>query len=79
MDQVELTTVRSLKCAIRIAKTIMVQVRFGCSERWTKLSKLEALGLVSGIGSDDTTPEHFEMFTGVFGTYDTSSKTLYLG
>lgn len=71
-----LTTVQSLQCALNVAKTVYIQPRFGCSERWIKISKKEAQILVSNL-EQDATPQNAEMYTNVFGTLN--GTLLYMG
>jgi hypothetical protein len=70
----DITTVAEFRAAVTAAKDVLAQVRFGCSERWVRVSKADARALVSGYGRNDT-PEQHEMdaFATVEGT------TLYLG
>ena len=71
-----LTTVQSLQCALNVAKTVYIQPRFGCSERWIKISKKEAQMLVSNLELT-MTPKDAEMYTDVFGTLN--GTLLYMG
>lgn len=73
-----ITTVLDLKRAIRDAKLILIQVKFGCSEKWVKISKAEAKDMISELDAN-ATPESFEMYSADFGSFEASSKTLYLG
>ena len=70
----DITTVPEFRKAVREAKDVLTQVRFGCSERWVRISKADALLLVAGFGRSDT-PEQHEM--DAFASVDGS--TLYLG
>lgn len=63
---------------IKLCHHVEVQVRFGTNERWSKLSKIEALELVSSI-PDHATPEDCGMFTDTFGDFDKTSGIFYLG
>jgi len=76
MLRVEIKTVRELKTAIRHAKHILVQPRFGASERWIKITKREAKAIASDIPKF-ATPAAVEMFTGTFGVVE--GDALYLG
>jgi len=55
----------------------MIQVRFGVSERWVKISKREAMDLANDL--PDNTATYCEMYSGTFGQYDFKSGNLYLG
>lgn len=75
----KITTVRELRNAIREANDVLIQARFGVSERWLKITKREAMTLFDDLtyGDEDATPDGFEMFTGTFG--ELRDGTLYLG
>jgi hypothetical protein len=72
----DIMTVPQLKRAIREARLILTQPRFGLNESWVKLAKGEALALVSVLDAD-MTPHDLEMSTGRFGNVE--GDTLYLG
>ena len=81
-------TPNNLKAAILKADKVYCQPRFGSVEDWIKISKKEALEYVDGLvasvsGSEEATPDHFEMFAGSFGTIEvddrTGKKSVYLG
>ena len=74
--EIELETIPQLRKAIRGARLVMVQIRFGCDERWIKISKREALDFIDAY-SNQTTPRSIEMFTDSFGSLNGS--TVYLG
>jgi hypothetical protein len=76
MAHIDLRTVAGTKHAIEMAREVFVQARFGSSERWVKITKLEARELVAELASD-ATPEQAEMFAGVFGTM--CDKSVFLG
>ena len=76
MKQVEIMTVPELKDAIQKANEVKAVIRFGCSERWSKITKQAALDLCCGF-PNDTTPENAEMYSGSFGSV--IDGTLYLG
>lgn len=44
-------TFTTLRAAIRDANTVLIQPRFGLSERWLKISKKEALEMIRGYGA----------------------------
>lgn len=77
MAKIQIETSADAKKYLKECAMVMVQIRFGTEERWFKLSKTEAGIVIGGIGS--STPQEKEMFTGVFGEYDTYEKILYLG
>jgi len=77
MARYDITTVASLRCAVKMAKAIYILPRFGTSELWLKITKAEASKLIACYADSDT-PEHCEMFAGTFGTM-TNGGTLYLG
>lgn len=72
-------TVPELRKAIKESSAVYADVRFGVCERFVKISKQEAMALVETIGDDSTTPEDFEMGTGMFGTWEGKGTELYLG
>ncbi|PYJ10795.1 MAG: hypothetical protein DMF06_05160 [Verrucomicrobia bacterium] len=72
-----LFTIAELRRAIRTSRVVYAQLRFGCSEHWSKISKAEALALVATF-EPDTTPEAAEMFGGTFGDLD-KDGALWLG
>jgi hypothetical protein len=74
----DLTTKRDLFIFIKTCHQVMIQVRFGVSERWVKISKREAMDLANNL-SDDATATDCEMYSGTFGQYDFKSGNLYLG
>jgi hypothetical protein len=73
--RIELYTTDAVMIAIGQAKTVFVQVRFGTSERWVKISKIEARELIESVAG--LTTEQAEMYGGTFGTW--SGRHLYLG
>lgn len=73
----DITTIPELKKAIRRAKVILVQPRFGVSEKWIKITKNEATYIVSDI-NDSATPEQHEMYGATFATM-TDDDWLHLG
>jgi hypothetical protein len=75
--RVTIETVGHLRAAIKRAKRICVQARFGTSESWIKISKVQALELIEGA-NDRQRASDFEMPTGDFGMID-QFGTLYLG
>jgi hypothetical protein len=72
----DITTVTEFRKAVRKAREVLAQVRFGTSERWVRISKADALTLVAGMARD-TTPEDAELYSGIFGTFD--GATLHVG
>lgn len=74
--QIDIDTIEQLQRAIKLAKHIRIQVRFGVSERWVKITKAQALELLEDIGN--ATPRELEMYSGTFGALD-KYGTLYLG
>lgn len=75
-DRIDIVTIKALRSAIRKAKLILVQPRFGCTERWIKISKAEAIEMIFHISVNDT-PADQEMYRGVFGSLE--DDTLFLG
>jgi len=73
-------TVKDLTRAIKKAKLILIPVRFGLSEDYVKISKVEAEFLVRGIPSY-ATPAEMEMYSGHFGELKKVDNNfiLYLG
>jgi hypothetical protein len=77
MARKELMSLKEVKAAIRKAKVVKIQPRYGLSEAWIEISKKVALEfVVNGIGPDES-PEEAEMYGGVFGSLD--EGVLYLG
>jgi hypothetical protein len=74
--EIQITTVKALRSAIRNCDAVYAQLRFGMSERWVKITKSEAIQLADDLG-DETTPECMSMYSGVFGSL--TSGDLYLG
>ena len=77
MSHQNITTIPSLRLAIKVAKQVYVQAKFGTSERWVKISKLEANELLAQLFDDTKDPEFYEMYSGVFGTFN--GKSLFMG
>jgi hypothetical protein len=71
-----LITIPSVRRAIKSARAVYVQPRFGCSEHWVKVTKAEALNMLESF-PDHFTPEDAEMYAGTFGTL--KDKVLYMG
>lgn len=73
----DITTLDQLKRTIRspACKGVFAQVRFGCSEQWVKLAKVEALAFVDDLGGG--TPRELEMYSGSFGEFD--GRSLWMG
>ena len=76
MNETSVVTIPEFKKAIRAASEVLAQVRFGCSEKWVRISKADARSLVDGK-TNDTTPEECEMYSGQFGSI--VGTTLYVG
>lgn len=76
MARFELNSIPAAKAAVKTARKVMVQIRFGCSENWVKISKVEALEFLELIG-DNTTAREMEMGTGNFGEWN--NHIVYLG
>jgi hypothetical protein len=74
MTTTNLTTLTQVRRAIDAASEVLVQVRFGVSEQWVRISKADARSLIKGRNS---TPDDMEMPCGDFGSVD--GTTLYLG
>ena len=73
----ELYSIPELKAAIRKAREIRANIRFGMSEMTdVRISKIEALDFVSRY-YPDTTPREMEMPCGYFGTL--SDGVLHIG
>jgi hypothetical protein len=77
MAHENINTVPQLKQAVKLAKRVFVQPKFGVSENWVQISKREANDFVSKM-EDDTTPHRFEMYADTFGTFY-NRTLLYLG
>ena len=64
-----ITTVAEYRCAVRDAKRVFVQPRFGASETYVRVSKVDALYLVRGM-KGTTTAQELELYAGSFGTLE---------
>lgn len=53
IDELRTQTFQELRAAIKRAKHVYIQARFGSSERWLRITKREALFLVAGYTSND--------------------------
>lgn len=71
----DLSTTYELRRAITICNVVVVQARFGCSEKWVRISKVEARELARGLPG---TPHDCEMATGRFGELN-QDLVLYMG
>lgn len=69
-------TVHGLRHAIRTCREVLIQPRFGTSEAWVKITKIEAQRLTEGMPAMHT-PDDAEMSDGHFATFD--GEFLYLG
>jgi len=76
MERKELMSAKEVKAAIKKAKVVLVQPRFGLSEEWVEISKKSALAFAAKIGPEES-PEEAGMYGGVFGSL--SEGVLYLG
>jgi len=72
----EITTIPSLKLAIKVASTIYIRPRFGVSEAWVKITKQEAKLLADSL-PEHMTPNQCEMYAGIFGTL--AADCLFMG
>lgn len=80
--EVKLDTRSALLKALKQAKHVYIQPRFGTSETWIRISKKETLMLLICLGTwiNPVTPEALEMYSGVFGTLSPNGNgDLYLG
>lgn len=73
---IEIRTIPELRAALKIAKAVYVQPRFGTVETWLKVSKSEARTLLLGLTKWET-PETMEMPAEIFGTLQ--GATLFIG
>jgi hypothetical protein len=74
MATIDLMTVVETRKAIRAAKHILIQARFGTSEQWVQLRKVDALSLLRAMHGS---PRQNEMYSGTFGSIE--GDTVYLG
>lgn len=75
----EIKTMQALHEAIRSSSVVYVQIRFGCSEKWVKISKQEIKKYISDFAMN-TKPSDIEMYDGSnFGILDDNTNELYLG
>ena len=73
---VDLLTIKDTLKAIHGSRYVYVQARFGNSEAWIRITKIEALQLV-GNCDRNASPEDLSMQGGIFGTVD--DEALFLG
>jgi hypothetical protein len=73
----ELMSLKEVKAAIRAAKLVLIQPRFGLSEEYVEISKKVALAFVVSQIKPEDGPEEAGMYGGVFGSLD--EGVLYLG
>lgn len=71
-----ITTWSQLRDAIGSCREVQVMPRFGVSETWIRVLKLDALRLLASIDKD-ATPEDCGMYSGAFGQLE--NGILYLG
>jgi hypothetical protein len=74
----DLMSLKEVKAAIRKAKVVMIQPRFGLSEAHVEISKKVALEFVSSMVKPGESPEEAGMYGGVYGSLYESGE-LYLG
>ena len=78
----QINSLPELRKYIKEADLILGMLRFGTIEKWTKVSKKEALYLIEGLG-DTETAEDLGLFGDSFGSLEIDDKTgrmtLYLG
>ncbi len=70
----------SLLRALKQVKEVYIQPRFGLNEVWLRITKKEAMLMISstlGTKNNPISPEEHEMYTHTFGTV--LNKCLYLG
>jgi hypothetical protein len=72
---INIKDINECRKAVKKAKSVFIQPRFGASERWVKVSKVEALDLLQDISGS---PEENEMYAGLFGSLSRHGE-LYLG
>lgn len=72
----EIKTKDQLRDAIGSCREVRVLPRFGTSETWIRIFKLDALELLKSI-EDGSTPEDCGMYSGMFGELE--NGILYLG
>ena len=65
--------------AIRKAKFVFVQPRFGCVESWVKVSKVEARVFVNNTIFEDSTPEDMNLGVDYFAELIVMRQNLYIG
>jgi len=78
------TSLRSMRSVLEVLDAcaeVRIQVRFGTSERWCRLSKVEARTLLASykanVAVEYIAVDKLEGFNGEFGNFD--GHTLYLG
>ena len=74
---IAIDTIGKLRKAVRIADRVFMQVRFGCSEKWVRITKVEIEFLLEGYDDTDTV-EDMEMFGDSFARVY-GNNDLYVG
>lgn len=74
----ELTTISETRKAVKKAKGVYFQARFGLSEQWIEVTKKAALAFLDTI-PEDATPEEFNMFGGTCFAMIEDDGTVSLG
>lgn len=70
----DLKTIKETRAAIKAARVVYVEPRFGTSETWVRISKADALFILRGMTG---TPHANEMYTDRFGSVQDGA--VYLG
>lgn len=74
---IDITTVKALKYYLKKCNMVMVTIRFGTCDCWSKFSKVEAKYIIDHLDPSKG-PEHHELGS-TFGCYDMADGILYLG
>lgn len=72
-----INTKQKLKTSIDMSSKVYIQVRFGVSEKWCRITKIEAHALAETL-PEDSNPQDCEMYSGSFGTMEADDE-LFLG
>ena len=71
-----INTIAKLRKAIKAADAVYMSPRFGCAEKYVKVSKVEVLYMIAHYNENDT-PDDCEIGTAGFATW--TDKDLFVG
>lgn len=76
-ETLRVTTTAELKTLAKQAEEVFFAVRFGCTERYVKVSKKETFAFIAEI--DGQTAEELEVYGGYMASYIPAAKCLFIG